>query len=56
MYWDIIEVKTEKKLTLWVRFEDNTTGNVQFILNSQECGHHVSDFKPHSLSVFDFVN
>lgn len=30
MYWDIIEVKPKKNLTLWVRFKDNTTGNVQF--------------------------
>ena len=29
MYWDIVELKLEKELTLWVRFEDNTHGHVQ---------------------------
>ena len=29
MYWDVVELKLEQELTLWVRFADNTNGHVQ---------------------------
>ncbi len=31
MYWDVIEVKTNKSLTLEVRFADGTSGKVRFM-------------------------
>ncbi len=31
MYWDVIEVKTGKNLTLHVRFADGTKGKVRFM-------------------------
>lgn len=30
MYWDVVEVKPEKNLKLWVRFKDGMTGHVHF--------------------------
>ena len=31
MYWDVIEVKASKNLTLYVRFVDGTSGKVRFL-------------------------
>lgn len=31
MYWDVIEIKVVKHLTLYVRFADGTSGKVTFL-------------------------